>query len=113
MRVDGPSLLEWEEAGSWQESDERPTSFRNRLRWRWDVPHDTIRLHHLRLGPDRPVHLVDLVADGPDRLISAAPHLCAADRYLAELILGEGTFELRWQVNGPAKQYSLSTHYRP
>ena len=109
----GPSLLEWEESGSWQAGDERPTSFRNRLRWTWDVPRDTILLHHLRRGADRPVHLVDLVAEGPDRLTSTVPHLCVADRYQAELILGADSFELRWQVSGPAKQYSLSTHYLP
>lgn len=107
----GPSLLEWEESGHWQAGEERPTSFRNRLRWTWDVPRDTIVLHHLRRGT--PVHLADLVLDGPGRLTSTAPHLCAADRYLAELVLGADSCALRWQVSGPTKRYSLSTHYLP
>jgi hypothetical protein len=105
--------LEWAESGSWQEANERPTSFRNRLRWRWDVAHETIRLHHLRLGDDRPVHLVDLVMTAPDHLSSVAPHHCAADRYLATLTLGDAILELCWEVHGPAKSYTLLTAYEP
>ena len=107
----GPSLLEWEEWGSWSEQNERPTSFRNRLRWTWDAALDRVQLHHLRRGADWPVHLVDLVPSGADALTSVAPHQCASDRYLAKLILGVDSFELRWQVTGPAKQYSLLTTY--
>ena len=46
VRPSGPDSLEWEEAGSWQAGDERPTSFRNRLRWTWDVRLGVIQLHH-------------------------------------------------------------------
>jgi hypothetical protein len=108
-----PLLLEWEEEGSWQQDNERPTSFRNRLRWTWDVSLGTIHLHHLRRGADRPVHLVELAPDGPDRLISTVAHFCDPDRYQAEMILSDGALELRWEVSGPGKQYSLSTRYLP
>ena len=73
--------------------------------------HDTIQLHHLRRGADRPVYLVDLVSSGPSSLTSAAAHQCASDRYFAELILAADSFELRWQVSGPTKLYSLLTTY--
>jgi hypothetical protein len=111
--TDGPALLEWRETGSWQEEHERPTSYRNRLRWTWDVALGTLQIHHLRRGADRPVHLADLRPDGTDRFVSAAPHLCDPDRYLAELVLSAEGLELRWEVSGPAKRYSLSTRYLP
>jgi hypothetical protein len=109
----GPCRLEWNESGHWQADEERPTSFRNRLRWTWDVSLGTIHLHHLRRGADRPVHLVELAPDGPDRLISTVAHFCDPDRYQAEMILSDGAIELRWEVSGPARHYSLSTIYLP
>ena len=40
-------------------------------------------------------------------------HLCGQDRYQAELRLGEeDAFTLRYGVEGPAKNYFLSTSYR-
>ena len=74
---------------------------------------DTLQLQHLRRGTERPVHLADLAPAGADRLTSAAPHLCAADRYLAELVVAGDSCELRWQVSGPTKRYSLATTYFP
>jgi hypothetical protein len=109
----GLHLLEWEEFGSWQEGDERPTSFRNRLRWTWDVAQGTLQLHHLRRGAELPIHLGDLVPDGGGRFIASVPHLCGQDRYQAELLLSGERVELLWVVTGPAKRYSLSTTYHP
>ena len=55
--------------------------------------------------------MVDLIPVGADRLTSLAPHLCAADQYLAELNFAADAIELRWQVSGPTKRYSLLTTY--
>jgi hypothetical protein len=113
VRRTGPCHLEWNESGHWRAGEERPTAFRNWLRWRWDVPRGTFQLDHLRRGAGRPVRLVDLTPDGPDRFTSTVAHFCDPDRYQAEMILSDGAIELRWEVSGPGKHYSLSTIYFP
>lgn len=106
-----PSVIEWEERGSWRDQAGHETSYHDRLRWRLDAVAAVLSLYHLRQGEAHPVHLADLQNEGAGRFHSPLPHLCADDTYLAELKLTSGRIELHWDVRGPKKNYRVYRTY--
>jgi hypothetical protein len=71
---------------------------------------DGIGLEHLRFGPEKPVFLFLLEANGPRELRSSCPHACAEDSYRAVLGLGNPLI-LNWNVNGPKLAESIEYRY--
>ena len=72
-----------------------------------------LQLEHLRLGPDKPVHLVTLAQlGGNDQLETILPHVCGPDNYTATLSLSENALRLEWLINGVNKKGKLITTYR-
>ena len=106
------SVIDWEERGTWNDSTGHETSYQDRLRWALNAPAGPLSLFHLRQGDAHPVHLADLRSDGQGRLVPALPHLCADDRYVAEVSSNDDEIKVSWQVTGPKKGYSLERLYR-
>lgn len=80
--------------------------------YRWAIGDARIALFHERRGADQAVWLFDLIAEGPETLVSAEAHLCGADRYRAHLALVEDGFDLSWRIQGPRKDEHLGYRYR-
>ena len=74
VKVSRPSeeILLYSESGTWTPNHGQSLSFTNE--YRWTLLAQTIRLEHLRLGKDRPIHLVDLVAIDDSTLESVEPY---------------------------------------
>ena len=67
------NILVYTEAGIWSPNGGKPLNFTNV--YRWTLLPDSLRLEHLRFGPDNPVYLFDLgIVDGT-RMKSVAPHV--------------------------------------
>lgn len=80
--------------------------------YRWQRAPGRLSLWHERFGAEAPVWLFDLMAEGPDRLVTAAPHLCGADVYRARLSLVADGLGLDWHITGPRKDECLCYRYR-
>ncbi len=105
-----PDVLRWAARGRWDGSGRTALAFRSAYEWR----RREARLHlaHLRLGPDHPVPLVELVPSAEAGVLaSVRPHRCGRDRYAARLIAGAGAVELHWRIIGPAKNIHLQQRY--
>lgn len=78
---------------------------------RYTVLDDRIVVEHLRHGPGRAVRLLELACDSDHWWRSVRPHLCAQDRYSAQLrATGDGV-RLVWTIDGPATTQTLTTQY--
>ena len=78
---------------------------KNQYRWHFLREEEKIRLEHWRRGS--PVHLVDLTPAGDNRLQETSSHLCGADQYQLEIVLGKAQFEANWRIKGPKKDESI------
>jgi len=107
----GSRLITFHEAGLWTSLDRQTLDFRNIYQWSLSDMGDTIRLTHLRYGPDNPVHLVDFMAIGADLMQSFQPHMCKADRYNASLCAAGDRIHLDWRIQGPSKNDTLHCIY--
>ena len=76
VAVDSSSLsaLVFTESGVWHPSQGRETRFSNVFRWTLGAT-ESLKLEHLRFGPEHPVYLFDLLPDSDDRWASVKPHL--------------------------------------
>lgn len=99
------------ESGSWFPAVGRVLRFRNVFRWSRAEAAGGLRLEHLRFGPDRPVHLFDLVPGQGGLWLSSTPHVCREDCYSAHLAVREGRIEMGWAVRGPSKDESITYFY--
>jgi hypothetical protein len=108
--VDAATIL-FHESGSWRQESGQETSFKNVFRWSIDAEGDVLRLEHLRFGPDRPVHLLDLAVVGIGVLEAAEPHVCSADRYNGRMECGPESVQLHWAVTGPKKNECIGYTY--
>ena len=64
-----------------------------------------------RFADLRPFHGLQLYPDG-SALKTASMHLCGADIYRGEYVFEEDNrFSLRWDVQGPKKNYVIQTDY--
>lgn len=79
----------------------------------WGFSDDAITLGHDRDQTGWITPLVIFRSESPDgdEWRTETPHRCGADRYQAQLALLDEAIELIWHVNGPAKDYSITTHY--
>jgi len=104
-------IITFHETGLWTSSDYQTIDFRNTYQWSLPDREDTIRLTHLRYGPDNPVRLVDFQPAGADTMQSFQPHCCGADRYSASLSAIGDRILLDWTIQGPAKNDTLHCIY--
>jgi hypothetical protein len=102
-------MLTFSESGLWRPEVGPVTRFHNVFRW--SVIGATLRLEHLRLGANRPVHLFDLAQSRERQWNPVSSHLCNADCYSAELRVCEDHLDLSWSINGPRKQETLEYTY--
>lgn len=107
----GSKVITFHEAGLWTSLDHQTIDFRNIYQWSLSDMEDTIRLTHLRYGIDAPVHLVDFLSLGADRMQSFQPHICGADRYSASLSAAGDRIYLGWTIQGPSKNDTLDCIY--
>lgn len=102
--------LIFEEFGTWTNQENLPLRFHNTFRWS-RLNDKALRLEHLRLGLDQPVHLFDLRWQTNSLLATSQPHVCGSDLYSANLrILGSEIF-LDWTVTGPRKDEKINYVY--
>lgn len=99
------------EVGTWQPTAPgRPAIAFNNV-FRWSILGDTLRLEHLRFGPEHPVLLFDMApgVDGVWREVSG--HQCREDCYTASLGIEGGQLVVVWSIVGPRKQESIRYTY--
>ena len=111
VSMTGSKVITFHEAGLWTSLDHQTIDFRNIYQWSLSDMEDTIRLTHLRYGIDAPVHLVDFLSLGADRMQSFQPHICGADRYSASLSAAGDRIYLGWTIQGPSKNDTLDCIY--
>lgn len=104
------AVLTFEESGTWQPTLGRACRFTNTYRWT-QRRSGTVRLEHLRRGPDQPVELFDLVAQPDGTWQPEIPHLCVADCYDASLTVELDCIRLTWWINGPKKSEQIEYEY--
>lgn len=81
--------------------------------YRWSLHEDRLALFHERRGKAHAVWLFDLTSEANGTaLVSHAPHLCGADRYMARLEPQHDGFDLEWRIHGPRKDEHLVYRYR-
>jgi hypothetical protein len=101
----------FEEQGVWTSSRNSNLSFRNVYRWYFEPESVSLGLAHLRHGWDRPVHLVDFIASAEGKWQSAAPHVCGADFYTAQVKYLDNELKLSWRIKGPTKRQQVDFSY--
>lgn len=105
-----PGVLVFAESGWWQPLGRGDIRFTNVFRWsRLEA---SVRLEHLRFGPDQPVFLFDLDPgeDGVWREVS--PHVCGEDCYAGCLSVEGRQLHVHWTIRGPRKDESIRYVYR-
>lgn len=105
----GDGSVVFTESGTWRPTAGSETKFGNIFAWSREA--DRVRLAHLRFGPKRPVHLVDLAPRADGSWACVAAHPCGADTYVAELRPTERGLALVWEIRGPAKHVRLEYAY--
>jgi hypothetical protein len=103
-------IIIFHESGVWQPQGDGEVDFSNIFRWSKVEP-QTIRLEHLRYGPEQPVYLFDLAAGSDGEWHSVRPHLCRADVYAARLWYDERFIFMAWTITGPKKQETIEYAY--
>lgn len=106
-----PGVLLWHEQGAWAEAGSLRMSFQNRLRWTYHQGAGALELHHLRRGPDGLVHLATFTVAGTGGLTPREPHRCGRDVYRPRLTVTRAGLTLAWEVEGPAKRYTVLARY--
>jgi hypothetical protein len=108
---EGPGVITFTEADSWQPEGGRPLRFSNIFRWSIIDSTGQLRLEHLRFGVEHPVFLFDLAASPDGAWESVSPHLCHEDCYSARMSVQSDHLALRWAVDGPSKQEMIDYTY--
>lgn len=108
-----PDAIVLEESGTWKSGPLAGARFRNT----YEID-DTLRIAHLRRGPELPQPLVELVPRSDVRATSSHPFVCGADLYSATLrLVGRREsipgLALQWFIRGPKKNQRASTFYTP
>ena len=99
------------ETGKWKLDTGQQLNFDNVFRWSLNDSGDTIRLEHLRFGPDNPVYLFDLAPENENIWQSITPHVCGDDLYSTIMKLTTDQLELRWTIMGPKKDQDIRYWY--
>ncbi|MEM8898996.1 MAG: DUF6314 family protein [Bacteroidota bacterium] len=101
----------WEEKGTWVPPNGTSIPFTNTYYW-YKLGEGSLEIGHLRLGPEHPVKLVELVStEDPNEWKSVSPHLCGEDLYAAEVKLFAEKLLLFWDILGPSKNQELRYTY--
>ncbi|MBA4189568.1 MAG: hypothetical protein C0467_16405 [Planctomycetaceae bacterium] len=104
-------VVVFEETGTWQPSDlDRPAIRFNNV-FRWTVVGNSLRLEHLRFGPDNPVMLFDMAPDPNGDWREVSPHQCREDCYTASLTVEGHLLVVTWSIQGPRKRESIRYTY--
>ena len=113
VAVTAPSktVLLFTEAGTFQQPQGKPIEFTNVFRW--TKLGRSIRLEHLRFGPDHPVFLFDMQPTAGMWWEQVTPHQCVDDCYAATLLVDDDKLILTWTVTGPGKRESIRYTYSP
>ena len=98
------------ESGIWQSNNGRQSRWTNIWQWSRHLSDNTIGIAHLRLGVDKPVHLLNLITYNGDIWQSTAPHRCGNDDYTATMTRHNGSITIQWHMQGPNKD--AMTQYR-
>lgn len=107
----GPSILIFNEKGTWQARQGSEVNFTNAFRWTLDRDAGMISLEHLRRGVDQPVFLFHLAPSGDQSLASVDSHLCEGDTYFGQINFDRYSLRLSWRVIGPKKNEELDYYY--
>ena len=107
----GSSSITFTESGKWRSDSGQELEFNNVYRWTLVKASGTIRLEHLRQGPNQPIHLFDLAPTDANTFQSVAPHRCGADLYTAIMEFKNEAIYLRWNVKGPKKDEHICCIY--
>jgi hypothetical protein len=104
-------IVVFDEAGTWQPSAAGRATVRFKNVFRWSAVGETLRLEHLRFGPEHPVLLFDMAPgeDGAWREVSH--HQCREDCYTASLAVESGQLVVAWSIVGPRKRESIRYTY--
>ena len=95
------------EAGTWAADGGRPMRWRTSSRWRSEAGALAVEVQR----QDAPASAVlDPQAGGA--WVGRAPFVCAPDRYAVSLHPADGTVEVTWRVDGPAKADAVASRYR-
>ncbi|MEL6191639.1 MAG: DUF6314 family protein [Bacteroidota bacterium] len=101
----------WAERGTWVPPNGTSIPFTNSYYW-LKLDENSLEIGHLRLGPEHPVKLVEIVStEAPNKWKSVSPHLCGEDLYVAEVTLLAGKLLLYWDIKGPSKKQELRYTY--
>ncbi len=106
-----PSVLVFNEKGTWRSKDNQEIAFSNVFRWTLDRSSEEISLEHLRRGPENPVFLFRLAPSTLSSLSSVEPHLCGNDSYFGKVQFNNDGFKLSWRVIGPKKNEAIESRY--
>lgn len=105
-----PGVFVFDEVGTWSPNrGSKSLHFTNVFRW--TRGEHTIRLEHLRLGPDRPVLLFDLALTADSGWRPVDDHVCGADCYAGRLCLSEDAIRFTWTIIGPRKRETIRYVY--
>lgn len=105
------TILIFHERGSWHTKLGQDINFSNTWRWTIDRSAGVITLEHLRLGPNQPVFLCQLRPLHVHLLAAIAPHVCAADIYMATVHWNHHSICLNWRIIGLQKNEELESCY--
>lgn len=106
------STILFHESGSWKQQSGPEITFTNVFRWTAESAGRSIRLEHLRFGPEQPVYLFDLVPGREGAMESSDPHVCREDLYSARLVCEPEIVRLNWTVTGPKMNDRIAYVYR-
>jgi hypothetical protein len=102
-------VIVFEETGTWKAPARREVRFTNSFRW--SAVGESLRLEHLRFGPNKPVLLFDMAPDENGVWREISPHQCREDCYSASLAVQGKELLVAWVVQGPRKQESIRYRY--
>jgi hypothetical protein len=105
----GTGVLVFEEAGTWRASAGADLRFTNMFRW--CNLGQSLRLEHLRFGPEKPVFLFDLAPAAGGEWREVSPHVCRDDCYTASLAVEGYHLLVAWFIVGPRKSESIKYTY--
>lgn len=108
---EGENRLIFHEKGVWRSKEGEEIDFSNVYRWSIDEKSGMIALEHLRLGWNKPVFLLNLVAANPFCLTSLDSHLCDEDAYFGKLLFEESRLRFTWRIIGPKKNEEIDSFY--
>lgn len=104
-------VVVFDEAGTWQPRDTARAAVGFRNVFRWSVVGESLRLEHLRFGPEHPVLLFDMAPGEGGMWREISPHQCREDCYTASLAVESGQLLVAWSIVGPRKRESIRYTY--